>query len=138
MRGHHRYPTPCKYVLQRLQGQFSGTQDFISLLNSINEELLFMLSGNISFHTIGPKIRREFSPLTVLTLDLLNVFLLRVDGPVAVFNWKKTLKKGGHKSFFTLYISIATEWMFLWWIVILLSFFSIFLKWGCIWIIYNP
>ena len=87
----HIKHTPCTYVLHNLQKQFSGTQDFSDFLNSINEEILFRFSGSMLFHTIGPKTRREFSPLTVVTIGLMKVFLLLVEGPV--FNLNKSFKK---------------------------------------------
>ena len=104
---YHIKPTPCTYILHNLQKQFSGTQDFSDFLNSINEEILFKLSGNMLFHTIGSKTRKEFSPLTVVTIGLMNVFLLLVQGPI--FNLNKSFKNGGHRSFLTLNISIATQ-----------------------------
>ena len=56
-------PNPSTYVLHSLQGQLSRIHDFIMFLNSLKLEHSFTLFGNISFHRIGPYIRRELFPL---------------------------------------------------------------------------
>ena len=67
-------PSPFMYVLHNLQGQFWGTQDLMECLKSTKFEHTLSLSGNIVFHTMGPKDRKEFSPLyTLLTLGLTNL-----------------------------------------------------------------
>ena len=67
-------PNPCTKVLHSLQGQLSGIQCFILFLNSAKLEQDFNSSESMLFHTIGPKFRRELTPLlTVLTLALVNV-----------------------------------------------------------------
>ena len=54
--------------------QLSGIQDFMEDLNSSRLEHCFNFSGNIVFHTIGPKLRRDLSPfLTESTLGLTKV-----------------------------------------------------------------
>ena len=113
--------------MHNLQGQFWGIQDLISLLNWFNVVHSLSRLGNSSFHTIGPNARKELSPIkTVLTLGLTNVFSCLVSRPL--FNWNKSHMKEGHSLIFTLNISIATLWIFLWWIVMLLSFSSNSLK----------
>ena len=61
------------YVLQSSQGQLSGFQDLIKLLNFSRLSQCFRLLGNISFHTMGPKFLKDLSPLfTVFTFGRKN------------------------------------------------------------------
>ena len=70
------------YILHSLQGQLSGIHVITLFLNSLRLEQTFKLSGSILFHTIGPKILSEPSPLyTDLTLALEKVFAFLVEGP---------------------------------------------------------
>ena len=101
------------YVLHNLQGQLLGIQALIEFLNSAKVEHTLSLSGNIVFHTRGPKDLREFSPLyTLFSLGLVNLSPLLV--ACALLLWLNiSFIKGGDSLFFTLNISIATLWMFL-------------------------
>ena len=96
------------YVLQILHGQFFGIHDLIESLNSDKLVQLFILLGSILFQTMGPKLLREHSPFfTELTLGLENFTPILVFIPVSsILNI--SFIKGGEKSFFALYISIAT------------------------------
>ena len=60
------------------------------------------------FQTIGPRLRKEYSPLnTDLTLGLTNVDPDRVD----IFRTSPNISfmKGGDRPFATLYISVAKQ-----------------------------
>ena len=53
------YPNPEIYVLHSSQGQFSGIHDLIEFLKLSRLLHVFRFSGNIRFHTIGPKLLKE-------------------------------------------------------------------------------
>ena len=117
-------PTPFMYVLHNLQGQLFGIHDLIVFLNSAKVEHTLRFLGSIVFHTMGPKDLREFSPLyTLLTLGLANLSPILVVRPLLLWS-NISFINGGDKLFFTLNISIATLWMFLWWTDMDLSFFK--------------
>ena len=111
------YPTPSIYVLQSVHLQLSGIQDLTFSLKFSNDSQLFSLSGNIVFHKSGPKLLSECSPLlTLSTFGLRNLSppdLVPPPSPTWVNN---SCIKGGDNLFFTLYISMANCWRFLWWI----------------------
>ena len=57
-------PNPGTYVLHSSHRQLSGVQDFIEFLNWSRLLHSFSLLGNISFQTIGPKLRNDLSPFS--------------------------------------------------------------------------
>ena len=81
----------------------------MALLNFSRLSHSFILFGNI-FHTIGPKLLKDLSPLfTVFTLGRENEVPDLVD---LSFTLKISFMNGGDKSCLTLYISMATWWIF--------------------------
>ena len=86
-------------------------QSLIDCLRICKLRLHFKFSGNIWFPIIGPNLRKDRSPkFTVLTLGLWNLSF-----PLTLRWVKMSCIKMGDKPFFTLYISIASWWIFLWW-----------------------
>ena len=57
------YPKPGIKVLHSLQGQLLGVQDLMRFLNSLRLLHDFSSSESIVFHTIGPKLLKDCSPL---------------------------------------------------------------------------
>ena len=94
------------YVLHNSQGQLTGFHDLMELLNFSRLSHSFRLLGSILFHTIGPKLLKDLSPLfTVSTFGLVNDV---PDLVSLVVTLKISFMNGGDKSCLTLYISMAT------------------------------
>ena len=99
------------WSLHSLHLQLSGIQDLMRFLKIFRLGLSFKFLGSIVFHTIGPKIRRDPWPILVVRANgMKNLSLFSLYEKISFIN-------GGLRSFFTLYISVAKQWILRWWIL---------------------
>ena len=106
-------PTPGKYFLHILHGQFSGIHFLISLLKEDKDDFCFISASTI-FQIFGPKYEVVSKPFPAVLAD-------------SWWNWEPLLKLWlifekensseiivGAMLFVTLYIKIASAWIFFW------------------------
>ena len=98
------------WSLHSLHLQLFGIHDLIRSLKIFRLGLSFTFFGNIVFHTIGPKTRREPLPIFVVRANgRKNFSLFSLYVKISFIN-------NGPRPFFTLYISVAKQWILRWWI----------------------
>ena len=107
---HMSHEQSLLWSLHSLHLQLFGIHDLIRSLKIFRLGLSFTFLGNIVFHTIGPKTRRDPWPIFVVRANgrkNLSLFSLYV---------KISFINDGPRLFFTLYISVAKQWILRWWI----------------------